>query len=364
MPEAVMITNRHLTSSIPTRRLGRTKLALSELGFGTVPLGNGFRPIDDRQAHGALQAALAAGFSYVDTAPYYGFGLSERRVGDVLRGRSGFVLSTKVGRLLDPAPQIADASERRGFYSPFPFEPRYDYSYAGVMRSYEDSLQRLGLAHVDILLIHDIGTLTHGDRHRETFAQLTTGGGLRALEELQTSGDITAIGVGVNEVAICLELMRATRIDLILLAGRYTLLEQTPLDELFPVCQASGVQIVVGGPYNSGILATGARRGGTLSHNYGAAPPEVVQRVRALEEICDRYAVPLPAAALQFPLAHPQVVSVIPGLESAERVAETIGLYHTRIPSEFWQALRSAGYLREDAPVPAGAAPSASEVLK
>lgn len=347
-----MITNRHSTEGIRTRRLGQTGLALSELGFGTVPLGNGFRPIDDAQAHGALAAALAAGLSYVDTAPYYGFGLSERRVGDVLRGRSGFVLSTKVGRLLDPAPQIKDAAGRGLFFSSLPFEPRYDYSYDGVMRSYEDSLQRLGLAHVDILLIHDIGALTHGDRHGEMFEQLMGGGGLRALEQLRTAGAVTAIGVGVNEVEVCLELMRRARIDLILLAGRYTLLEQESLDELFPICKKNQVQIVVGGPYNSGILATGTRGTGTLHHNYGAAPQEIVTRVRALEHICDRYGVPLAAAALQFPLAHPQVVSVIPGLESAERVAETVGLYNTRIPSEFWGALRSAGYLREDAPVP------------
>jgi D-threo-aldose 1-dehydrogenase len=238
-----------------------------------------------------------------------------------------------------------------------PFEPRYDYSYDGVMRSYEDSLQRLGLAHIDILLIHDIGVLTHGDRHREMFEQLTSGG-LRALDELQTAGDITAVGVGVNEVEVCLELMRSARIDLILLAGRYTLLEQTPLEELFPLCQREGVQIVVGGPYNSGILATGTRGSGTLYHNYVAAPKEIVTRVSELENICDRYKVPLPAAALQFPLAHPQVVSVIPGLESAERVAETVRLYNTRIPSEFWDALRTAGYLRADAPVPSAHIPA------
>jgi D-threo-aldose 1-dehydrogenase len=327
------------------------------VGFGTASLGNLYRPIDDTQAHGALNAALGAGFSYIDTAPYYGFGLSERRVGDVLRGQSGFVLSTKVGRLLNPVPQIKDASERVVFYSSLPFEPRYDYSYDGVMRSYEDSLQRLGLAHIDILLIHDIGVLTHGDRHREMFEQLTSGG-LRALDELQTAGDITAVGVGVNEVEVCLELMRSARIDLILLAGRYTLLEQTPLEELFPLCQREGVQIVVGGPYNSGILATGTRGSGTLYHNYVAAPKEIVTRVSELENICDRYKVPLPAAALQFPLAHPQVVSVIPGLESAERVAETVRLYNTRIPSEFWDALRTAGYLRADAPVPSAHIPA------
>jgi D-threo-aldose 1-dehydrogenase len=348
----MMTKNRHVTESIRTRRLGQTNLALSEIGFGTATLGNLYHPIDDTQAHAALAAALGAGLSYFDTAPYYGFGLSERRVGDALRGRSGFVLSTKVGRLLDAAPQIKDASERGGFYSLLPFEPRYDYSYGGVMRSYEDSLQRLGLARIDILLVHDVGAFTHGDRDRERFEQLTKHGGLRALEELHTAGDITAVGVGVNEIEVCLELMRHARIDMILLAGRYTLLEQAPLEELFPVCQRNGVQIVVGGPYNSGILATGTRHGGPLHHNYLAASKEIVTRVRALENICDQYEVPLAAAALQFPLAHPQVVSVIPGLESAERVTETVRLYNTRIPSEFWEAVRSAGHLGANAPIP------------
>lgn len=337
---------------IRTRRLGQTHLDLSEVGIGTVPIGNLYHQIDDSQAHAALRAALGAGISFVDTAPFYGYGLGERRVGDVLRDRSGFVLSTKVGRLLEPAPRIKDAAERRGFCSSFPFEPRFDYSYAGVMRSYEDSLQRLGLAHVDILMIHDIGALTHGNRHRETFEQLTIGGGLRALEELRSAGDITAVGVGVNEVAVCLELMRSARLDLILLAGRYTLLEQTPLDELFPACQSSGVQIVIGGPYNSGILATGTRGSDGLHYNYLAAPQEIATRVRGLETICDRYQVPLAAAALQFPLAHPQVVSVVAGLESSKHVADTVQLYNTRIPPEFWDALQSEGHLRPDAPVP------------
>lgn len=352
-----MATQPHATRHIRTRGLGGTDLALSEVGFGTVPVGNLYHTVDDAQARGALEAALEAGITFFDTAPYYGYGLSERRLGDVLRERSGFVLSTKAGRLLEPAPQIKDASNRRGFCSSFPFEPRYDYSYEGIMRSYEDSLQRLGLAHIDILLIHDIGALTHGDRHRETFAQLT-GGGLRALEELKRAGDITAVGMGVNEVAVCLELMGCARIDLILLAGRYTLLEQTPLDELFPLCRKNGVRIIVGGPYNSGILATGTRGRANLHYNYDAAPQEIAARVRELETICDRHEVPLAAAALQFPLAHPQVISVIPGLESAGHVAETVRLYNTPIPPEFWQALRAAGHLRADAPIPGAPAPA------
>jgi D-threo-aldose 1-dehydrogenase len=335
----------------PTRQLGKSTLALSEIGFGTVPIGNLYHTVDDAQARGALEAALAAGINFFDTAPYYGYGLSERRLGDVLRDRSGFVISTKVGRLLVPAPEIRDASERRGFCSSFPFEPRFDYSYDGVMRSYEDSLQRLGLAHIDILLIHDIGALTHGERHRQTFEQLTSGG-LRALEELRATGRITAVGVGVNEIEICLELMQHARLDLILLAGRYTLLEQGALDALFPICRQNAVQIIIGGPYNSGILATGTRGVGNLHYNYAAAPRDITMRVRALEAVCDRYQVSLAAAALQFPLAHPQVISVIPGLESAHHVSETVRLYNTRIPSEFWSELRSDGLVRGDAPVP------------
>lgn len=346
-----MTAHQHKTKPIRTRRLGQTDLTLSEIGFGTVPIGNMYHPVDDAQARDALEAALGAGISYFDTAPFYGFGLSERRLGDALRERSGVILSTKVGRLLDPAPHIKDATERGGFCSRFPFEVRFDYSYDGVMRSYEDSLQRLGLARVDMLFIHDIGSLTHGERHRETFQQLT-GGGLRALEELRRSGDIKAIGVGVNEIEVCLELLRSAPLDVILLAGRYTLLEQTALEELFPVCEKSGVQIIIGGPYNSGILATGTRNTKNLHYNYAAAPREITRRVRALEDVCDRYQVSLRAAALQFPLAHPLVVSVIPGLESAAHVDETVRLYNTEIPAEFWAALRSGGHLQADAPVP------------
>lgn len=342
---------------IPTRPLGQTGIELSELGFGTASLGNLYRSLTDEQARDALTAALRAGLCYIDTAPYYGFGLAERRVGDVLRAHACAVISTKVGRLLNPAPFVTDDCERLGFYSSLPFEPKYDYSYSGVMRSYEDSQQRLGLARIDILLIHDIGTRTHGSQHRETFAQLTNEGGLRALEELKVSGAIAAYGVGVNEIDVCLELMNCACIDVILLAGRYTLLEQAPLDVLLPVCQKNGVKVVIGGPYNSGILATGTRNGGPLHHDYVLAPNEVVARVRAIESVCDRHGVALAAAALQFPLAHPQVVSIIPGLDAVERVAETVRLYKSVIPNDFWEDLRVSNLLRIDAPTPQGTSP-------
>jgi D-threo-aldose 1-dehydrogenase len=341
--------------AIAARRLGVTGLEISELGFGTAALGNLYRPLDEGQARDTLAAALQAGIRYVDTAPYYGFGLSERRVGDVVRAKPGVVVSTKVGRLLVPARQVTDDSERRGFFSSLPFEPHYDYSYCGVMRSYEDSLQRLGLARVDILFIHDVGAFTHGPRHQETFSQLLNDGGLRALEELRSSGAITAFGVGVNEIAVCLELMERARLDIILLAGRYTLLEQAPLDVLFPTCRKNGVQIVVGGPYNSGILASGTQTQEALHHDYVAAPQPIVDRVRAIESICDRHGVELAAAALQFTLAHPQVVSVIPGLDTPERVAQTIRFYQAQIPEALWEDLRSSGHLRPDAPTPSAA---------
>jgi len=342
-----------VSTELATRAIGGTKLRVTELGFGTAPLGNLYRTISDSDARDTIIAALEAGIGYFDTAPYYGFGLSERRLGDVLRGADDFILSTKVGRLLQADASVRAFAERWGFYSPLPFEPVYDYSFDGVMKSWESSLQRLGLARIDIVYVHDIGHLTHGDRHEGTFRELTDGGGFRALEQLRADGAIQAIGVGVNEIAICLQTMQYARLDVILLAGRYTLLEQDALDELLPACERAGTSIVIGGPYNSGILATGTRDGSTLHYNYALAPQTVVERVRRIEAQCDRYQVPLAAAALQFPLAHAQVASVIPGLVSRQQVERTLTLYETSIPDQFWQELKSAGLIRADAPVPA-----------
>ena len=258
--------------NFPLRPLGRTGLSVTELGFGTAPLGNLFRPLPDAVARETLAAAEKAGFGYYDTAPFYGFGLSERRLGDALRARKDVVLSTKVGRLLQPvAGPVDECTARHGYATPMPFEPVFDYSYDAMMRSYEASLHRLGLGRIDILYIHDIGTLTHGDANVARMAELTKGGGLRALQELRAAKQIAGFGMGVNEVAACLEVMDHARLDVILLAGRYTLLEQTPLDDLFPRCVAAGTAIVVGGPYNSGILAVGTRTGAQLYYNYEPA---------------------------------------------------------------------------------------------
>lgn len=340
--------------TFPLRSLGKTGLLVSELGFGTAPLGNLFRPLTDEAARQTLAAAEQEGFGYYDTAPFYGFGLSERRLGDALRHRKDAVLSTKVGRLLQPVPgPVDEADVRQGYATPMPFEPVYDYSYDAVMRSYEESLQRLGLSQIDILYIHDIGRLTHGEQNAAHMTALTKGGGLKALEELRAAGAIAAFGMGVNEVEACLEVTEYARLDVILLAGRYTLLEQTALAQLFPRCEAAGTAIVVGGPYNSGILAVGTKTGAPLYYNYEAAPHDVVEKVRKIEAVCDRFDVPLAAAALQFPLAHPLVASVIPGLDSPERVFQTLALYRHKIPSELWQELRHEKLIRPDAAVPA-----------
>ena len=337
-------------TDIPRRKMGRTDCALPELGFGAAAMGNLYAAIHDASAAATLDAALSAGFRYFDTAPHYGRGLSERRLGDALRGRGDVIVSTKVGRLMDPDASITDDRERDGFHSAMPFSPCYDYSYDGILRSHEHSLQRLGLARVDMLFVHDIGRVTHGEADARYREQLIAGGGFRALESLRDQGAISGFGLGVNEVEVCLDLMEAARFDVILLAGRYTLLEQGALDALFPACAMAGTSIVVGGPYNSGILATGSAAAGR--YNYAPAPEAVLTKVRALEAVAARHHVSLPAAALAFVLAHPLVASVIPGIADPQQVSDTMRLYAEPIPSAFWTELRDQGLVRPDAPLP------------
>jgi D-threo-aldose 1-dehydrogenase len=328
-----------------------SRLRLPPLGFGAAVIGGLFRRVDDDVAQAAIAAALEGGVAYVDTAPHYGRGLSERRVGDALRGRADVLVSTKAGRLMLPDQNIVDDRERDGFFSAMPFSPRYDYTGDGVLRSFEASLHRLGLARVGLLLVHDIGRMVHGDRHDHYWDQLTHGGGFAALERLRDEGAIDGFGIGVNEIAVCHEAIRAAPLDAILLAGRYTLLEQGALDALFPACVSAGVTVIAGGPYNSGILASGTRRG-PVHYNYGDAPDEVVRRVRRMEDLADAHGVPLAAAALQFPLAHPAVACVLPGLGDAGQVRQTLDWFDLAIPAEFWDALRDENLLRADAPLP------------
>jgi D-threo-aldose 1-dehydrogenase len=341
-----------MNSALPVRKLGRTAVGVTALGLGTAPLGNLYRTMSDADARETLDTAIALGIRYFDTAPYYGFGLSELRVGDAVRGRTDVAISTKTGRLLKPAPQVDTTGERHGFLSPMPFEPEFDYSHDGILRSHEQSLERLGVAQIDILLIHDIGRQTHGPAHADKLAQLIDGGGLKALRRLRDERTVSAIGIGVNEVEICLDLMDRAELDVLLLAGRYTLLEQGAIDELLPRCMKESVSVVIGGPFNSGILATGASAPGTPRYNYNPAPAAIRERVSRLEAVCTSHGVPLVAAALQFPLAHPAVSSVIPGFASAAEVRAGVAYFQTPIPAELWTDLQSEGLVDPRAPVP------------
>ena len=341
--------------ALPRRKIGRTDLEVVVLGLGCASLGNLYRPVSDEQARETAQCALNVGLRYMDTAPYYGFGLSERRVGDVLRRefRDSFVLSTKVGRLLQPCGAVDENRTRHGFCSPMPFEPVYDYSYDGIMRSYEDSLQRLGLDRIDILYIHDIGRVTHGDDNVRLF-KTAMESGYKALDELRSSGQISAFGLGVNEYEVCEQALEYGDFDCFLLAGRYTLLEQSALDSFLPKCADRGVSVIIGGVYNSNVLVLGTRSEKTLYYNYEPAPPAIIERVRRLENVCAEFQVSLAAAALQFPLACPAVAGVIVGMGSPERINQTLELFNSPVPGEFWQALRTEGLLHPAAPVPTG----------
>lgn len=332
--------------AIAKRPLGQTGLGLTELGLGCAAMAGNHRPVEDDDIAGAIDEALGAGVGFVDTAPFYGFGRSEHFVGRALRPRADYVLSTKAGRLLRPEP--APAPVKAEWPGSFPFNPVYDYTYDGVMRSYEDSLQRLGLTRIDVLLLHDIGEMQHGAEFNATLFKDAMSGGYKALAELRSAGDIKAIGLGVNEREVCLAALEHGDWDAFLLAGRYTLLEQMPLDDLMPECEKRGTGIILGGPFNSGLLAGGD------TWNYAKAPADVMDRAQRIARVCESHAVPLPAAALQFPLGHPIVASVIPGPRSRAESRGVLDWFGLDIPSSLWSDLRSEGLLHPDAPLPMG----------
>jgi len=329
------------------RRVGRTALHVTSLGLGTATMGGSRIQVTREEGEAMVRAAWDAGVRYVDTAPFYGVGAAEHRVGDAMRDkrRDAWVLSTKVGRLLRPG--VPQGGVTDGRMAPMPFHVAYDYSRDGIMRSVEDSYQRLGLAKIDILFAHDIGVYQHGAEGNPPHMKALRESGYRALEELKRSGTIGAIGIGVNEKEVLIEAMEFGDWDAFLLAGRYTLLEQGPLDDLLPMCVRRGTSIVVGGPLNSGILA------GRDTWNYATAPAAIAARVKRIEAVCDAHRVPLPAAALQFPLAHPAVCAVIPGPRTAAEFNANLGLLATSIPPTLWSDLRSAGLLHPEAPTPA-----------
>ena len=324
------------------RRVGQTKLEIDSLGLGGAPLGGNFVDLGYAQAEELIQAAKNIGIGYFDTAPWYGFGRSERVMGDVLRG-SEYILSDKVGRLLAPGPVKNPADF--GMVDPLPFNVVYDYSYDGIMRAYEDNLQRLGLDRIDILLVHDIGEFQHGQDHVKHFKNLESGG-YRAMDELRTAGLIKAIGLGVNENKVCMDALAIGDWDVFLLAGRYTLLEQTAVDKLFPACRKAGTSIICGGPFNSGVLV------GRDTWNYAKAPKEVIDKARALGVVADEFGIPLPAAALQFPLGDEIVCSVIPGPRDKVELEQIVTWFKTPIPKEFWSTLKEKKLMEPSATVP------------
>jgi D-threo-aldose 1-dehydrogenase len=331
-------------------RLGNGGLTFTELGFGTAPIGNLYRAVGDDDAQAVLDRAWDAGVRYYDTAPLYGLGLSETRLNRFLRGkrRDDYVVSTKIGRTL----RAVAPDKRDGFGKWFDVPARtevMDYSYDGVMRSLEFSLERLGIDRVDLLLAHSLDAFDLGTEARvaEKRDELMAGG-YRALVELRDQGVIRGFGAGINDWRSAQWLVERGDFDIILLAGRYTLLEQEALASFLPLCVERGVGIVVGGPYNSGILATGARPG--AFYNYDPAPPGILDRVARIQAVCDRHNVRLVDAAFQFPLRHPAVVSVIPGGQGLSEMESNLAAASATIPPALWADLKAEGLLREEAP--------------
>ncbi len=330
-------------AEIALRRLPRGGLELSELSLGCAQLGNLYREVSDEEGRDTFNAAWSLGIRYYDTAPHYGIGLSERRLGALLAAhpRSDYVLSTKFGRLLVPVERV-EGLDDDGFAVPATHKRVWDFSRDGIRRSLTESLERLGLDRIDIAYLHD------PENHMAEVFETA----YPALEELRGEGVLQAIGAGMNFSAPLADLVRNTDVDLLMLAGRYTLLEQDALDELLPLCAERGVGIVAAGVFNSGLLAR-AEVPADAKYNYDDAPAELIERARAIAALCERHGTTLPAAAVRFPLGHPAVISVCVGARSAAQIERNTALYHERVPPALWQDLKQQGLLRADAPTPA-----------
>jgi D-threo-aldose 1-dehydrogenase len=324
-------------SPLPQRPFGRSGLQLTTLGLGGVPLAGLYEPVGDDAALDTVRAAYDGGVRYFDTAPFYGHGLSEHRMGQALRRlpRDSFRLSTKVGRLLRAEPSARVESPM--FAELLPFVSAFDYSYDGTLRSLEDSLQRLGIATIDLVLVHDPNRRWHGDAWPDRFREVMAGAH-QALERLRREGVIGAFGIGAHGHQECLEFAKAGAFDGFMLAGQYTLLDQTAGDSFLPYCEQHSLGVLLAAPFNSGILATGTAAA-AAHYYYQPAPPEIIERVRRIEAICARHRVALPAAALQFPLRHPAVTSVVPGLQSVAQAQNAIAHLQAPIPEAFWAEL-------------------------
>jgi len=337
--------------SLPKRKLGRTGLEVTALGFGSAPLGDIYEVLDDRVAIEAVETAAEAGVTLFDTAPLYGQGSAEHRIGTALRRRpkGSFVVSTKVGRLLTPAPKGRVRTSR--FVGGLEFNVTNDYTYDAAMRSHEQSLHRLGLPAVDVVLIHDADAWTHGPdegpkRYREAME-----GAYKALDKLRSEGVIKGIGLGLNDPVYMARYLRDGDFDCILMAGRYSLLEQPALAEVLPLAAQKNVGVMLGGVFNSGILATGPIEG--ARYNYTPAPPEILDKVRKIERVCRSHGVPLPAAAMHFPLGHPAVSSLALGAVTPDEVRRNVAAMTTKVPAALWSDLKAEGLLEASAPVPA-----------
>jgi D-threo-aldose 1-dehydrogenase len=333
------------------RRVGKTGLEVSQLGFGAGPFGNLLEKADDAMTRAAVTAALDGGISYFDTAPFYGHGLSEHRLGEALRphDRSRAVVSTKVGRLLKPT--RSSVKTPGPFDGTLPFEIAFDYSYDGAMRSLEDSLQRMGTSHIDIAIIHDVTAKWRGNQFEASYRQAVDGA-YKALDRLRSEGVIGAIGVGVNEVGTLERFARDADFDCFMLAGRYTLLDTTALPGLLPTCVRKSISILLASPFHSGILVTGAMPGAKFW--YADAPQDVLDRVARMERVCLAHGVSLQSAAIQFPLAHPAMGSIAAGYRNPAEVSAALTACRARIPADFWTEMKAEGLIDPAAPTPAG----------
>jgi D-threo-aldose 1-dehydrogenase len=320
-------------------RLGRTQVEVCRLGFGSAPLGGLLRETSERQAADAVSAALAAGLTYFDSAPQYGGGLAETRLGSALQhvSRAQVTVSTKIGKIV--VPRESAAPQTVGFIGAPAHEIAYDYSYDGVMRSHEASLKRTGLAGVDVLLIHDVNRKYHGECVHARLEEALEGA-CKALVELRGSGAIGAFGPATKDLDIACGFVQRADVDCVMLPARLTLLDRSACDELLPLCERRNISVLAAAPFDSGILATGAVPGAT--YDYQAADDPTLSRVRSIERTCDEFDVPLAAAALQFPLLHPSVASVVTGMRDASEVAANLALMRYPIPRALWDAIAAA----------------------
>lgn len=350
------------TPILEQRRMPEPDLTVTALALGTAPLGGMYAPVGLSVGEATVNKALNIGIRYFDTAPMYGMGKAEHVLGHALRmveesTNVDIVVSTKIGRLLvspRPGRNRAELPPKNDFDSGWqgalPFEEVFDYGYDAVMRSFDDSQQRFGSRHIDILYVHDIGHATHGARHDHHWTALTAGGGFRALSELRDAGLVKAVGVAVNEWEAIRASLDYFPLDCCLLAGRYTLLEQTALSPFLSLCAQHRLSVVIGGAFNSGVLV--AHEGGHLKYNYDTVPSTVLATVERIRAVCERFGIPVPAAALQFPLAHPSVVSLLVGARSPAEVEQALLWLHAPIPGELWEVLKQERLIEDEAPLP------------